>query len=208
MLNQSFLDFIDKISHRLTQPLPGAAAHEKLLSSNYKQRVLPNDSTRQGAILILFFPYREEVYCPMIVRSKYEGVHSGQIAFPGGRYENFDESLIRTALREAQEEIGIYARDVKVLGTLSEIYIQASNIRVLPVIGTIPYRPAYYPDEREVEEVFEMSISELKKRSHIQHTEVQVGSKLVQAPYFGIEGKVVWGATAMMLSELLEIIEL
>ncbi len=108
---------------------------------------------------------QNEIYFPLILRPAYDGVHSGQVAFPGGRYEKTDENLIRTALREAQEEIGLRLNDVKVLGILTELFIPASNFYVLPVVATIPYRPDFYPDPREVEDIFEIKLKDISDAS-------------------------------------------
>ncbi|MFN3382641.1 MAG: NUDIX hydrolase, partial [Runella zeae] len=125
---------------------------------------------------------------------------------PGGRYEKTDENLIRTALREAQEEIGIKAADVKVLGTLTELFIPPSNFFVLPVIGKLAYKPDFYPDPREVEAIVEVSLEELKDEKIIGATQLEVRGMTVDAPFYDIQGHKVWGATAMMISELLTVL--
>ena len=105
---------------------------------------------------MMFYPKGEEIYLPLILRPQYDGVHGGQMAFPGGRVEQKDKDIQATALREAQEEIGIKATDVKVIKNLTELFIPPSNMYCQPVLGFMPYRPDFYPDEREVAGIFEM----------------------------------------------------
>lgn len=202
----TFFEFSNKIKSQLALPLPGATAHQKMLSATrIALKILPNERTRRSAVLILFYQHRDEIWLPLILRPKYDGVHAGQMAFPGGRFEKTDESLIRTALREAQEEIGIKANDVQILGVLSELFIPPSNFYVLPVVGILPYRPDFYPDPREVDQVFEVKFSEMNDEKIVGLTEIDVRGVLIDAPFYDIQGHKVWGATAMMISELLAV---
>jgi 8-oxo-dGTP pyrophosphatase MutT (NUDIX family) len=202
-----FNDFINHLQLQLRQPLPGPEAHQKMASATrLRLKTQPNEKTRRSAVLILFYPYRDQVFAPLILRPKYDGVHAGQMAFPGGRYEKTDENLIRTALREAQEEIGIKASDVQVLGQLTELFIPPSNFFVLPVIGKLSYRPDFYPDPREVEAVLEVSLNEMMDETIVGSTLLDVRGVSIDAPFYDIQGHKVWGATAMMISELLTVI--
>lgn len=202
-----FNDFINTLDTQLRQPLPGPEAHLKMASATrLRLKVQPNEKTRRSAVLILFYPYRDQILVPLILRPKYDGVHAGQMAFPGGRYEKTDENLIRTALREAQEEIGIKASDVQILGKLTELFIPPSNFYVLPVVGKLPYKPDFYPDPREVEAVLEVNLEELMDESIVGFTELDVRGITIEAPFYDIQGHKVWGATAMMISELLTVI--
>lgn len=205
--NIGFHTFSEAVTQRLSEPLPGIHAHQKMASSSrVKIKLTPNHNTRRSAILILFYPYLGEIYLPLILRPAYDGVHGGQMAFPGGRMEKTDENLIRTALREAQEEIGIRLTDVKVLGTLTEIYIPPSNFYVLPVVGVTPFRPEFYPDSREVDQIVEVSLKELSDEANISLKEINVRGVTLDAPTYHLKGHNVWGATAMMIAELLEVI--
>lgn len=178
------------------------------MMSGARQRmsVRPNEKARRSAVLILFYPYRGEIYLPLILRPIYDGVHAGQMAFPGGRMERTDENLIRTALREAQEEIGIRVTDVQVLGQLTELYIPPSNFFVQPVVGVMKHRPDFYPDPREVEEVVEVPLATFLDETIVGDTQIEVRGVLIDAPFFQIQNHKVWGATAMMISELLAVI--
>ncbi|GAB3937892.1 NUDIX hydrolase [Larkinella terrae] len=207
MLDYSFHSFANALRERLAEPLPGPDAHLKMASrSRLRMAMQPNERTRRSAVLIVFYPYQNSIYLPLILRPQYDGVHAGQMAFPGGRMERSDESLIRTALREAQEEVGIRVTDVTVLGKLTEIYIPPSNFFVQPVVGILPYRPDFYPDPREVEHVVEVSLDELMDETIVGENAIEVRGVAIDAPFYQLQGFKVWGATAMMISELLTVI--
>ena len=206
MIDTSFHTFTKQLRQRLQQPLPGEAAHQKMASAaRYRLSISPNERTRRSAVLICFYPYRNSVYLPLILRPQYDGVHAGQMAFPGGRMERIDENLTRTALREAQEEVGIRVSDVEVLGLLTELFIPPSNFYVQPVVGVLPYRPEFYPDPREVEAIVEVPFETLLDETIIGDSQIDVRGVLVDAPFYQIQDHRVWGATAMMISELLMI---
>lgn len=208
MLQTSFTSFTESLYKKLQEPLPGEVAHRKMASaSRFRQMLKPNERTRRSAVLIVFYPYQGSIYMPLILRPLYDGVHAGQMAFPGGRMERTDRSLIQTALREAQEEIGIRVTDVRVLGKLTELYIPPSNFFVLPVVGVLPYRPEFYPDPREVDRVIEVELHTLLDESIIGMNEIEVRGVTIDAPFYQIQEFRVWGATAMMISELLTVID-
>jgi 8-oxo-dGTP pyrophosphatase MutT (NUDIX family) len=208
-MSSYFFDaFVKKLKERFQLPLPGEVAHLKMVAnSSLRLTAKPNERTRKSAVLILFYPYQGEVYLPLILRPAYDGVHSGQMAFPGGRFELSDEDLIRTAKREAQEEIGLRLTDVVVVGVLSELFIPPSNFFVLPVVAYLPYRPEFFPDPKEVEKVLEVRYPEIQDKSIIGMSEIQVRDTTIQAPHYMIQNHKVWGATAMMISELLTVLE-
>ncbi|PRY47361.1 NUDIX domain-containing protein [Spirosoma oryzae] len=208
MIDTSFQVFSERLRQRLQQPLPGEAAHRKMASSaRTRLGIKPNERTRRSAVLLCFYPYQHSIYLPLILRPQYDGVHAGQMAFPGGRMERFDENLTRTALREAQEEVGIRVSDVKVLGLLTELFIPPSNFYVQPVVGILPYRPDFYPDPREVEDIVEVDLDTLLDETIVGDSKIEVRGMTVDAPFYQIQGHRVWGATAMMISELLVVLD-
>lgn len=207
MIDTSFHSFTEDLRQRLQKPLPGEVAHQKMASTaRYRLGINPNERTRRSAVLICFYPYQHSIYLPLILRPQYDGVHAGQMAFPGGRMERIDENLTRTALREAQEEVGIRVSDVKVLGLLTELFIPPSNFYVQPVVGMLPYRPDFYPDPREVEAVVEVDLTTLLDETIVGDSQIEVRGTTVDAPFYQIQGYRVWGATAMMISELLMVL--
>lgn len=207
MLHSPFTQFATHLQQRLQQPLPGEAAHRTMASSaRTRLGIRPNERTRRSAVLILFYPYQNSIYLPLILRPQYDGVHAGQMAFPGGRMERTDRNLTQTALREAQEEIGIRVQDVTVLGQLTELFIPPSNFYVQPVVGTLPNRPDFYPDPREVDAVVEVNLNTLLDKTIVGDSQIEVRGVVVDAPYYDIQGYRVWGATAMMIAELLAVL--
>ncbi len=201
--------FIEKLKTRLSEPLPGSMAHDIMASESRLKLKMPspNERTRESAVLILFYPSKNQIFIPLILRPQYDGVHGGQMAFPGGRAEKEDENLIRTALREAQEEIGVRVSDVKVLGELTKLYIPPSNFYVQPVMGYMTHKPDFYPDPREVDKVIEISLNEIKSPTIIGRKTLIVRGVEIDTPFYDIKETTVWGATAMMISELLTLIE-
>lgn len=198
-----------KLKYRLSLPLPGLEAQLKMAHlerrlnlSHYK---VPSYA-RNGAVLILLFEDDGALKTCFIERTQYDGVHSGQIAFPGGKKEP-DESLQQTALREAAEEVGVNPADVELLGQLTELYIPPSNFLVHPFVGAISYRPAFFPQPAEVAEVVEIKIDDLadvRLRGEKQIT--RSNGTAVQTPFYDVQGKTVWGATAMIISEFMEVV--
>lgn len=207
MTDSTFDAFTDNLHRRLQQTLPGENAHQVMASSSrYRTPARPNDRTRKSAVLVLFYPYQNTIWLPLILRPQYDGVHAGQMAFPGGRAERTDRDLIQTALREAQEEIGIRVTDVRVLGPMTELFIPPSNFFVLPVVGVMKHRPDFYPDPHEVDQVVEVSLDALMDTTIVGDSQIEVRGTLIDAPFYQIQEFKVWGATAMMISELLTVI--
>ena len=205
---KDFTNFIEKLSLRLQKTLPGQDAHDKMASESRLKLKMPspNGRTRESAVLILFYPSKNKIFIPLILRPQYDGVHGGQMAFPGGRAEREDENLIRTAMREAQEEVGVRLTDITVIGQLTKLYIPPSNFFVQPVIGFMNHRPVFYPDAREVDKVIEIALEEIINPEIIGRKILIVRGVEVDAPFYQIQEHTVWGATAMMISELLTVI--
>ena len=205
----NFADFVYSLNKRLSeQPLPGhESIMQKMAPYRLKLKIETNASTRRSAVLMMFYPKGEDIFLPLILRPQYDGVHGGQMAFPGGRAELKDKDIQATALREAQEEIGIKATDVKVIKNLTELFIPPSNMFCQPVIGYMPTRPDFYPDEREVAGIFEVSISEILDPSIVQVRTVETRGEKLETPCFVIQEQIVWGATALMIAELVEVLQ-
>lgn len=205
-----FLEFCESLKLRLNIPLPGSSAHLKMASKvRLKEMEGKYDTSNaiRSSVLILLYLKKKILHTAFILRQTYDGIHSGQISFPGGRWEKNDSTLVNTALREAHEEVNIHPHSVNVLGTLSEIYIPPSNHLVLPVIGYSITTPSFFPDKAEVEKIIESDLSFLFEPEKIKQTIINVRGYEIEAPYFDVNHEVVWGATAMILSELKEVIE-
>jgi 8-oxo-dGTP pyrophosphatase MutT (NUDIX family) len=203
------LDF-EYIRERLRGTLPGERAQLKMAAATRARtgiRLAPDDTTRTGAVLILFYPHEGVIYLPLIRRPVYPGVHSGQVAFPGGRVDETDTSLTATALREAWEEVGVRPSDVDVLGQLTPLFVYASNFMVYPVVGAAYSRPEFRADPYEVDALLEVPLTQLQDITRIGSKEIIVRENItIEAPYYDLQGHTVWGATAMIISELLEVL--
>ncbi len=202
-------DFINFLTERLKTQLPGSEAHNRMMAtqigSEFKMQY--NKPPRKGAVMIALYEEEGKLYFPLTQRPTYKGVHSGQVSLPGGKMEDTDAHLIATAIRETYEEIGIMINDDQILGSLSDLNVTASNFIVKPVISFMTRKPIFRRDPREVEQIFTAEIDHLSDRRTLKETELTVGPNVrLRAPYFDIEEKVVWGATSMILSEFVSLI--
>jgi 8-oxo-dGTP pyrophosphatase MutT (NUDIX family) len=148
------------------------------------------------------YPKNGEVCFILMRRPDYTGVHSGQISLPGGKFEPGDRDLIATAVREAKEEVGIKPSTVKIIGTLTPLYIPPSNYIVTPAVGWAEPRPEFKADPREVDEMIEVKLTDFLDDRHVQSKRIKLFMGIsANFPCFYIDGNIIWGATAMMLSE-------
>lgn len=201
-----YLRKIDWLKNRLQEKLPGVLAHELMMA---RVRAMPTDipvDARESAVLILLFPHEEELHLLLIKRAEDGHAHSGQISFPGGRKDSTDESLQATALREANEEVGINESKLKILGQLSPLYIPVSNFHVFPFVAYAEERLEYYKNQQEVAAIIEIPIEEIfsdkiKTIAKVTSPADKTFVRNVNA-YQLEDGTIIWGATAMILSEL------
>ncbi len=203
------LDLI-KLSKALLEDLPGEAAQFKmapLARKRLSEMPIEDDSIRKAAVMIPLFRSDEQDCFLLTVRSIYEGVHSGQISFPGGKFDENEIDPIQVALREMEEEVGIKAAQVKIIGKLSPLYIPVSNMHVQPIIAWVS-EPNWTANSHEVAQILEVPIQQLFQDNVIQKKRMEFSPGIpVEVPYFDIKGHVVWGATAMIISELLSVLE-
>ena len=204
-------DLFKKLEMRLKQPLPGINVQKEMSAYAGGKTGIDfnfNGIPKESSVLIVLFESGGDVLFPLIQRPLYTGVHSGQIGLPGGKVEEHDIDRIDTALRETEEEIGVKADDVKVLGKLTELYVQASHYNVMPVVGYLPYRPEYIPDPEEVSRVIDGEVGDLISSEKRKVKELLIRDKYkIMAPYFDIKNEIVWGATAMILNEFSAILK-
>ncbi len=206
----TFERLIQKLELRLAQQLPAALAHEAMRALDnsgrppqFKHSVPP----RPGSVLLLLYPGVDgAINFPLIKRPDYIGTHSGQVSFPGGKGEA-GETRIQTALREAEEEVGVHPSDVTVLGVLSDFFVVPSNFMVTPVVGYTSKRPQFVPDKIEVVRILEGDVRSLLPSEAIHVSEIVVAKTYkLRAPHFIVDNEMVWGATAMMLNEFRTIV--
>ncbi len=211
MMSEQFQQFIKTLSKELQGPLPGRDAQHKMApqprSKPWKGSYdAPQADARTSSVLMLFYPSENEICLPLILRQTYKGVHSGQVGLPGGRVEESDANLTETALRETHEEIGVSSDEIEIIGKLSPLYVFASNFMVHPMVGWVPSRPSFQLDPYEVAQLIETPLSALQDPAN-HHTEVwEMRDRTATVPHFRIQEHNIWGATAMMLSELLALV--
>ena len=190
-------------------PLPGRDAQLRMAHATRRHYVGASTAARQAAVLLTLFPKNGEWNIVLIERNPNDrDQHGGQISFPGGKAEPSDGTLLNTALREAEEEVGIAQQQVKILGALTELYIPVSNFQVYPFLGYLEAAPSYQVQVEEVNEVLEVPLSHFWQQDTRQVTDIRINTQITlkNVPYFDLNGRVLWGATAMMLNELLELI--
>lgn len=192
------------LSDRLQKELPGKIAH--IEAAPYRRvdfNTTELTEARKSGVLVLFYTKDNEPHIALMLRPKYNGTHSGQVSFPGGKQEDSDRSIEDTALREANEEVGVILDDVDVIGRLTDVYIPVSKFNVSPVIGFIDYHPNFIIDNHEVEELIELKLSDLTTITQLEISKIKLSNNdFLKAPSFVFGDKIVWGATALMLNEL------
>lgn len=207
-----FQSFIKNLESKLSRDgLPGLEAQLNMapvsrLKELSKVNKYPNH--KKSAVLILFYSENGSTKLVMIKRATDDSVHSGQIAFPGGKFETKDKILSETALRETQEEVGINPEDINVIGQLSTLYIPPSNYDVHPYIAFMSQKPEMKKNNNEVEKIIEIDLKDLQAPENLTHKTInhRLG-KLMNVPCYFVQNEIIWGASAMIISELLEVIK-
>ncbi len=201
----NFQAFLRKIEQASQGNLPGQDAQFKLVPPGRDKPnldLIESQNPKRAGVLALFYPVEDQPHVVLMKRNTYPGVHSGQISFPGGRLEPEDADLTETALRETEEEIGVDRSSIRVLGLLSKVFIPPSNFLVQPVMGFLDHRPEFVPHDHEVDELLELPMSSFTNPQNLRATRVDVRGFKVDVPAFHINGNIIWGATAMMMSEI------
>jgi 8-oxo-dGTP pyrophosphatase MutT (NUDIX family) len=205
------LNFINTITENYKKGLPGREYQLKMgVAYRYKNIEAP-PTARQACVLMLLFPKNDEWHVLLTERASENenDRHRGQISFPGGQVDPSDENLLACALRETYEEVGIQPHHVNVIGEMTDLYIPVSNFHVFPFLAWMNTPPQYQRQVTEVKQIMETPLSILQDESNRKTKDLDVygGMLLKDVPYFDVEGKMVWGATAMILSEFLTMID-
>lgn len=204
-----FAEVQRRLERRLGQPLPGPAAQIRLAPRprrGWSIGHLP-EGLRRGAGLLLLYPRGGEATLVLTVRDAGLPHHPGQVSFPGGAVEP-GETDVEAALREAREEIALDAAAVRVLGVLTPLHIPVSGFALHPVVAAAQSRPRMQPQAGEVARLLEVSLDTLADPRRLEVQEQLRDGRPRQVPYFSLEGVRVWGATAMVLAELLSLLDL
>jgi 8-oxo-dGTP pyrophosphatase MutT (NUDIX family) len=205
-----FLQFTPKI---LNVELPATMAHEKMTPTirvDLLKKINPDTiNAKKAAVMMLFYPKNNQTHLVLILRNSYNGVHSSQIAFPGGKPEIIDVDLKETALRETYEEIGVLPDKIEVIRSFTEVYIPPSNYLVHPFLGISNQELQFIRQEEEVAGIIEFPLIDFLDDGIIQNKRLDTSyATNFEVPGFLVNEHFVWGATAMILSELKETIKM
>lgn len=203
-------NLLSQIRVEIELGLPGIQAQNKLspVKSAGKYRTAPQDH-KKACVMGLIYPNGDELDMVFIERtfSHPDDKHGGQISFPGGKLEEQDDSYLIGALREVEEEIGIPSEKITVIGQLTELYVFASNFLVYPFLGYMDETPMFVPQVEEVASIVSFPIEKLLQADIIDTKDLQVRDFLMKdVPYYKLNDHVLWGATAMITSEIVELI--
>ncbi len=199
------IDFIQNLKYKLSLPLPGREA-QFLMAPSFRISMTKTTVAAKAGVLLLLYPTNNEWNIVFIKRSDYMGIHSGQISFPGGKFDIPDKNMEDTALRETEEEIGVSATEINILGRLTKLYIPVSEFEVYPVVGFTNTKPVFKIDPHEVQYLIEAKVNYLLNLSIRMERSYSDNNATGIIPYFNIDSHEVWGATAMILNEFLTII--
>ncbi|MFT7071393.1 NUDIX hydrolase [Patiriisocius sp. Uisw_017] len=209
----TFKEFENKIVKIANLSLPGEVSHHKMAPVERLKELTDSarnkNTARRAAVMALFYPdANNETNLLLILRKTYKGVHSGQVGFPGGKAEPEDATIQETALRETEEEVGVLQNEIQVLKKLTEIYIPPSNFFVQPFIGVSTKTQNFIKQDEEVEALIEVPLHHFMDDSVLTTKTITTSYATdIEVPAFILNNHVVWGATAMMLSEVRELIK-
>lgn len=205
-----FQDIVPKLELRMQSDLPGFESHLKMapiFKGTKFRNFNPSANARNSAVLILLMPLEDSFEILFTLRSEKLNSHSGQISFPGGRQDK-GESFVETALRETREEVGIHPDKIKVLGSLSQLFVPPSNSVITPIVGIADKIDNYTLSENEVQEVFTVDYNKFVTDDFFAKEIRNMNGLDVEVPYWNVHSKTkLWGATAIILQEFIDIIE-
>ncbi len=207
---KSFTEVSSRLEHLKNHSLPGLDAQLKMAPIGRRKLELEEinrSKAKKAAVLMLLVNHQDQPHVVLTKRTEYPGVHSGQISLPGGKKEESDPDFQYTALRETEEEIGVSSKNIEVLGALSELYIPPSNFLVQPYLGLSRKELIYKAEEIEVQEIITVDLNLLFHDNSMGNHHVEARGNRFKVPAFRVENHIIWGATAMMLSELREILQ-
>jgi 8-oxo-dGTP pyrophosphatase MutT (NUDIX family) len=201
-------EFFQILKNELKTPLPGKDAHINMLP---KGRILIEspEFKKNAAVSIIMYPSNTgDVEIIFIKRAEYDGHHSGQISFPGGKEEKDDKNLLTTAIRECYEEIGVKLTENNLVGELTPVYVMVSEFMIYPFVFYYQSEPVIEIAISEVSYTIKFPIHKLLNNNIRSEKIMNLFGHDIEVPYYNIMNEIVWGATAMILSELIEILEI
>jgi 8-oxo-dGTP pyrophosphatase MutT (NUDIX family) len=201
---------LKSVEKALKGPKPGLTAQLRMVTNprpgNKTYQEVEGSSLKAG-VLVLLYPLKKRLHLVLTKRTPSVLFHQGQISFPGGRQDR-GESLQQTAFREAREELMIEPARIKVLGELTPLYIPPSNYCMYPIVGAIDKRPDFQPSSLEVAEIIEVPIDHLLDDRNIRREVWTISGIKLDVPFYFFKGHKIWGATAMVLAELIELLRM
>ena len=197
----------ETIRKAISLPLPGRPAQLKMSTQPRPGDRLPFDESKfkDGAVLIITYPIEDKLHLALTKRTQSVASHKGHISFPGGARES-DETLLQTALRETEEEIGVNLPEDTVIGTLSVLYVPISGYRITPFVTIAEERPRFRPDPSEVEKIIEVPLCLFLNEESITREWQTHQNRKMLVPFYRHGNHKIWGATAMILSEFAELL--
>lgn len=204
--------FVQELNKAIFYELPGVDAQMRAAPPNRAQfdidKARMDPRTRRAAVMAIIHPLGNVPHLLLTKRREYPGVHGGQIAFPGGKVDESDIYLLSTASRETGEEVGVGTHCYSVWRALTEIYIPPSRFLVQPFIGIAHHELNFTLEEREVERLIQVPLQWLVQEDYLVPQKIDLGGVRVQVPGYMFSHDLIWGATAMMISELSELLKL
>ncbi len=206
-MNPKLNHLIPTLQNALKEPLPGQIAHKKMARFGRRFNFNHDVPPKLAGVMILLYPKADNIYFVLMERQGHPlDPHQHQISLPGGKKET-NETLEQTAFRETYEEIGVHPDLIHIIGPLSTVFVGVSNFLIHPFIGIAREMPIFTPEIEEVKTLLEVPLNDILTEKNIKVTDMVVrGYELKDVPYFDLAEKVVWGATAMVLSEFREIL--
>jgi len=195
------------LKEALRRPIPGTESHRRLLP--FGRRIHEETEmfqSKMSSVLLLVYPDSDRLFVCLTKRPTTMKHHPGQISFPGGKVEKDDLSAEMTALREAYEEIGIAPKSVEILGKLSDLFVEVSGFTIQPFLGWMNSKPNFRVDQGEVEQLILFPLSEFVENELIHHTILETSRGFLEVKYYPFQGEIIWGATAMIMAELIDIL--
>lgn len=208
-----FNEFLRLSSKIKNIKLPAEASHIKMMPASRIESLSNQNEAiklaKKAGVMALFYPDEEhKTKFLLILRKTYEGIHSAQVGFPGGKLEIQDHSLKEAAIRETFEEVGVPKNVINVIHELSAVYIPPSNFYVHPFIAMVEKTPIFILQEDEVEAIIEVDLQHFLNENVIMTNRVKASYNIdVEVPTFQLNGHIVWGATAMILSEIKDLLK-
>lgn len=208
-MTRPFEQTIEMLRRRLSSELPGPQAQIKMAPARAaaaERLKVEGRDCREAGVLALLYPRKDEPHLLLTVRRAHLTQHAGQISFPGGRRES-DEALLETALRETQEEVGLDPVQIEVIGALTPLYIPPSDYCVYPFLGFTEAEPDLIPHDLEVERIEHVPLRSFLEKANLREEDWTIRGERLRVPFFHVEGLTIWGATAMMISEIVALFD-